>query len=160
MLSMPEYLAECVSEEASEVGQIIGKAQRFGIEDIRKGHEQSNLEHLESEMHDLLTAYDLLMSEINADPFTVRPHLIQAKTTRIYDYMLLSYINNRVDIKDHLYTVIRHISIGGTLRAVLLRHIVNGVTKESVLKCVTAVYEYESDHEFLGAALLKLSKSF
>lgn len=47
-------------EECSEVTQAVSKCLRFGLENYKPGKPNTNLEHLEEELGDLLCMIDLL----------------------------------------------------------------------------------------------------
>lgn len=46
-----------IAEEAVEVAQRALKAQQFGLGEVQPGQDQTNLERLEGEFHDLFTTF-------------------------------------------------------------------------------------------------------
>jgi NTP pyrophosphatase (non-canonical NTP hydrolase) len=51
---------DILQEEAAEVIQAVSKIRRFGIDNAKAGHHQTNREHLEEELGDLLAMIDIL----------------------------------------------------------------------------------------------------
>ena len=61
---MNEKLSEVMDitqEEAAEVIQAISKIRRFGMDNHKAGETQTNLEHLEEELGDMLAMIDILL---------------------------------------------------------------------------------------------------
>jgi len=52
---------DILQEEAAEVIQAVSKIRRFGIDNEKPGADQSNREHLEEELGDMLAMIDILM---------------------------------------------------------------------------------------------------
>lgn len=52
---------DILQEEAAEVIQAVSKIRRFGIDNEKPGKNQSNREHLEEELGDMLAMIDILM---------------------------------------------------------------------------------------------------
>jgi len=52
---------DILQEEAAEVIQAVSKIRRFGIDNEKPGNDQSNREHLEEELGDMLAMIDILM---------------------------------------------------------------------------------------------------
>lgn len=55
---------DILQEEAAEVIQAVSKIRRFGPDNHKSGEDQTNLEHLEEELGDLLAMIDI-MGEMN-----------------------------------------------------------------------------------------------
>lgn len=52
---------DIAQEECAEVIQAISKIRRFGMNNAKPGHDQTNREHLEEELGDVLAMIDILM---------------------------------------------------------------------------------------------------
>jgi NTP pyrophosphatase (non-canonical NTP hydrolase) len=52
---------DILQEEAAEVIQAVSKIRRFGIDNAKPGKDQTNREHLEEELGDMLAMIDILM---------------------------------------------------------------------------------------------------
>jgi NTP pyrophosphatase (non-canonical NTP hydrolase) len=52
---------DILQEEAAEVIQAVSKIRRFGIDNSKMGTSQTNLEHLEEELGDMLAMIDILL---------------------------------------------------------------------------------------------------
>ncbi len=52
---------DIAQEECAEVIQAISKIRRFGIDNAKPGKDQTNREHLEEELGDVLAMVDILM---------------------------------------------------------------------------------------------------
>jgi NTP pyrophosphatase (non-canonical NTP hydrolase) len=52
---------DILQEEAAEVIQAVSKIRRFGIDNAKPGKDQSNREHLEEELGDVLAMIDILL---------------------------------------------------------------------------------------------------
>ena len=52
---------DILQEEAAEVIQAVSKIRRFGIDNSKMGTGQTNLEHLEEELGDMLAMIDILL---------------------------------------------------------------------------------------------------
>ena len=97
MLSKIDYLLSCISEECGEIIQVIGKSQRFGLNDINPSKQLSNKILLKLEIHDLITAYKMLLEELNEN-FEIEDVLIQDKIKRIKKYMKYSEEVKRLEV--------------------------------------------------------------
>lgn len=64
---------DITQEECAEVIQAISKIRRFGLDNHKSGETQTNLEHLEEELGDMLAMIDILleMKVIDADALDV-----------------------------------------------------------------------------------------
>jgi len=85
-----EYLLTCMSEEAAELIQTIGKAQRFGLDD--DFYNEAPLLAMRREFNDLLGVIELLLESIhntyNIDYRAwVLPELIEAKKKKVEKYI-------------------------------------------------------------------------
>lgn len=52
---------DILQEEAAEVIQAVSKIRRFGADNAKHGTEQTNVQHLEEELGDMLAMIDILM---------------------------------------------------------------------------------------------------
>jgi NTP pyrophosphatase (non-canonical NTP hydrolase) len=52
---------DILQEECAEVIQAVSKIRRFGIDNSKNGEGQTNRQHLEEEMGDMLAMIDILM---------------------------------------------------------------------------------------------------
>ena len=52
---------DILQEEAAEVIQAVSKIRRFGIDNAKHGTEQTNRQHLEEEIGDMLAMVDILL---------------------------------------------------------------------------------------------------
>ena len=52
---------DILQEECAEVVQAVSKIRRFGIDNAKPGKDQTNREHLEEEVGDMLAMIDILM---------------------------------------------------------------------------------------------------
>lgn len=52
---------DILQEEAAEVIQAVSKIRRFGPDNHKHGENQTNLEHLEEELGDMLAMIDILL---------------------------------------------------------------------------------------------------
>lgn len=52
---------DILQEEAAEVIQAVSKIRRFGMDNSKSGTGQTNLEHLEEELGDMLAMIDILL---------------------------------------------------------------------------------------------------
>jgi hypothetical protein len=69
-----------LQEECAEVSQAISKCFRFGPDQIKPGKEQTNIQHLQEELGDVLAMIDLLVKK-NVGVETVG--LLNAKVQKI-----------------------------------------------------------------------------
>lgn len=92
-----EYALDCVSEEASEIIQAIGKIKRFGLRDKRTPTHHPNIDILQAEILDLIGALRQLNIELfNVEENPIRIDIepaIQAKIAKIHRYSELSITN-------------------------------------------------------------------
>ena len=52
---------DILQEECAEVVQAVSKIRRFGIDNAKPGKDQTNREHLEEEVGDMLAMIDILL---------------------------------------------------------------------------------------------------
>lgn len=86
------YLIHCLSEEAGEVSQIVGKINRFGLHDVKEGSAVHNATRLQGEVHDLLAVYNELYLALHGKEFVPDPALVRSKLQRLYYYMFYSVL--------------------------------------------------------------------
>lgn len=55
-----EHLLTCLAEECAEVGQIVGKALRFGLNDKGPNHTLTNAQYLATEIGDVVALVEML----------------------------------------------------------------------------------------------------
>lgn len=84
-----EYLLACVGEECGKVQKVVGKAQRFGIFNIKSGTDAANIVKLRNEVHDVLAAYVMLCDEVGVTA-AINRDLIDLKKEQVTKYMALS----------------------------------------------------------------------
>jgi len=57
------HLLACIGEEAGEISQAVGKAQRFGLLDTNPSSKNSNWDDLLNEYHDMVAVMEMLSDE-------------------------------------------------------------------------------------------------
>lgn len=62
-MNRTEHLLCILAEEATEVGQRVSKALRFGVTEIMAGQEHTNAERIMHEYADLVAAIDMLEAD-------------------------------------------------------------------------------------------------
>lgn len=80
------HIIGCVTEEAGEVSQAVGKIIRFGLDDRKFVEGNTNLENLKAEVHDLVAAYQMMCDELGQDPQLNQVRLL-AKKAKVEDYI-------------------------------------------------------------------------
>ncbi len=65
-MTREQYLLDCISEECGEVIQEIGKAKRFGLDDLNPKTKESNENAIHREILDVLAVYLMAFPENNA----------------------------------------------------------------------------------------------
>jgi len=88
-MNTENYLLACISEEAGEVVQAVGKGQRFGLMDVNEDTGDVNLERLILEVHDLLAVYEMLCAEINIS-YEIDKSLLDKKKLKVEKFMKYS----------------------------------------------------------------------
>ena len=81
-----DHLLGCVTEEAGEVQQVIGKIIRFGLHDHNRGQKNTNLADLKQEVHDLYAVYQMVMNELGEDIHLCLDTLCE-KQMKVDEYM-------------------------------------------------------------------------
>lgn len=61
ILDQSNEVMDILQEEAAEVIQAVSKIRRFGMDNGKHGTNQTNKEHLEEELGDMLAMIDILM---------------------------------------------------------------------------------------------------
>ena len=88
-MNRQEYLLTCLSEECAEIIQVVGKTQRFGLDDDFL--EESPRKALQREYNDLLGVVELLMIELYKGDLgyqaCVVRDMIEAKKKKVLKYI-------------------------------------------------------------------------
>lgn len=92
---MKDYLLACVSEEAGEIVQAVGKSHRFGLLDKNPKSKHTNWVDLRKEVHDLIAVYEMLCDEFDRVP-TLDRKLINTKKTKVTKFMGYSNATGRL----------------------------------------------------------------
>lgn len=91
------HIIGCVTEEAGEVSQAIGKIVRFGLHDKKHSDGPDNLTSLKNEVHDLVAVYQMLCMELGEEShFDI--FKLSAKQERVEHYM--KYARDIGQLKD------------------------------------------------------------
>lgn len=85
-MNKTEYLLTCISEEAGEVAQIIGKSQRFGLYSFKRDTNTMNIEELRKEVHDVIATWQMLCEHLGSDS-SISGTLIDIKKARVEHFM-------------------------------------------------------------------------
>lgn len=88
-MEIKDYLLSCLSEEAGEITQAVGKAHRFGLLDKNPNSNNTNWVDLRNEVHDLIAVYEMLCLEFDRADNLDR-HLLNAKQQRVTKLMKYS----------------------------------------------------------------------
>jgi NTP pyrophosphatase (non-canonical NTP hydrolase) len=88
-MEIKDYLLACISEEAGEVSQAVGKAHRFGLLDRNPNSNKTNWVDLRKEVHDLIAVYEMLCDEFDRVEVLDR-EMIEAKKVKVEKYMAYS----------------------------------------------------------------------
>ena len=91
-----DYILACISEEAGEIVQAVGKSHRFGLLDTNPGTERSNYVNLHNEVCDLVAVYEMLCNSMGY-PYELSKGLIEAKKVKVAKYMEVSVQLGRLD---------------------------------------------------------------
>ena len=81
---------DILQEECAEVIQAVSKIRRFGMDNSKHGTDQTNREHLEEELGDMLAMIDILM----ANDIVSWGNLHKAKRAKIEKLKKWSNIQN------------------------------------------------------------------
>lgn len=88
-MEIKDYLLACISEEAGEISQAVGKAHRFGLLDHNPNSEKTNWVDLRKEIHDIIAVYEMLCDEFDRVE-TLDREMISAKKIKVEKYMAYS----------------------------------------------------------------------
>jgi len=88
-MEIKDYLLACISEEAGEISQAVGKAHRFGLLDCNPNSEKTNWVDLRKEIHDIIAVYEMLCDEFDRVEILDR-EMINAKKVKVEKYMAYS----------------------------------------------------------------------
>ena len=94
-MNLQDYLLACLSEEAGEVTQAVGKAHRFGLL-CSHSSASTKWENLRKEVHDLVAVYKMLCKELGQDE-ALDKELLNSKIAEIEHYMVCSKSLGRLD---------------------------------------------------------------
>lgn len=90
-MNKEKYLLTKIQEECAEVIHRATKAVRFGLNEVQKGQDKTNLERLKDEILDLLAAFMVFEEEtsidINYHDFEKFQELVKMRIERIEKYM-------------------------------------------------------------------------
>ena len=84
-----DYLLSCLSEEAGEIVQAVGKSHRFGLLDKNPQTKKTNWVDLRKEVHDLIAVYEMLCDAFDRVD-NIDRKLIEAKKLKVEKYMAYS----------------------------------------------------------------------
>jgi len=87
-MNKKEYLLTCIGEEASEIIQGVGKAQRFGLDDDFL--DESPQEVILREFIELVAVIEMLFGEDIRETILYSAEQIEAKKTKVRKYMKYS----------------------------------------------------------------------
>lgn len=92
-MNRAEHLFTTAAEEATEVGQRISKALRFGLSEVQPGQPLSNAERIVEEFHDLYSMIDWLQAEGHIPAsISIRPDhdTMRRKREKVERFMAIS----------------------------------------------------------------------
>ncbi len=84
-----EHLLTIVAEEGAEVAQRADKALRFGLYEVQPGQDQTNLERLLGEYHDLMASIGMVLDDQRL-PFHINPELLNEKRRKVEKFLAYS----------------------------------------------------------------------
>lgn len=88
-MNKQEYLLTCLSEEAAEIIQAVGKAQRFGLDDDY--NDESPRQVIEREFLDLVAVMDMILENDHVeDLIQYSAEEIRAKQIKVKEFMKYS----------------------------------------------------------------------
>ncbi len=93
------HIIGCMTEEAGEVSQAIGKIMRFGLNDSKYVDGTTNFEDLKTEVHHVVAAYQMLCVEIGEDP-DINLETIAGKKEKVEDYIQYSKSVGHLETKE------------------------------------------------------------
>jgi len=82
------HLLACVGEEAGEISQAVGKAQRFGLLDTNPSSKNSNWDDLLNEYHDMVAVIEMLCDEFGSVVYLVDRERVDRKKQRVEKWMI------------------------------------------------------------------------
>lgn len=84
-MNKSEHLLACLAEECAEVGQAVGKALRFGLNDKAPSHVLTNAEYIANELGDVVALVEMLQ-ELGLIPALDGMHM-ECKKERVKHFM-------------------------------------------------------------------------
>lgn len=95
-MTTEQYLLTKVMEECAEIIERASKAQRFGLEQVQSGQDQTNCQRLIEEFLDLIAVLEMLniIPDFNAD---VNINFIEDKKKKVLYYMNFSRLLGVLD---------------------------------------------------------------
>lgn len=90
-MTREDLLLTMLAEECAEVTQVVSKALRFGLHNIRNAQESTNAQRIVHEFYDIFAVFEMLEEEgiLDTSSNTVEEH-IKIKKARIEEYLLVS----------------------------------------------------------------------
>ena len=95
-MNIEDYLLACISEEAGEIIQAVGKSHRFGVTDKNPNTNDMNFYELKKEIHDLIAVYEMFCAEYEQYTELDRT-MIEKKKERVKHYMQYSKYVAKLD---------------------------------------------------------------
>jgi len=96
-VDIKDYLLACISEEAGEISQAVGKAHRFGLLDKNPKSKSTNWVDLRKEIHDIIAVYEMLCDEFDRVDVIDRK-MVAAKKRKVAKYMKYSDSIGRLEL--------------------------------------------------------------
>ena len=96
-MNTEDYLLACLSEEAGEIIQEIGKCHRFGKQDSPPNSDQTNWDRLRVEVHQLIAVYEMICEDDGRRPLVMDRQLIVEKKVKVNHYMEYSASLGRLE---------------------------------------------------------------
>ena len=87
-MNITQHLLACLSEEAGEIVQSVGKAHRFGLDDCYPDTEHTSRKDLANEMDDLIAVYQILVELGELQPSS--PVRVGAKKEKVLRMLKVS----------------------------------------------------------------------
>ena len=89
-ITTEKFLLLKITEECSELSQRASKAFMFGLQEVQKGQELTNLDRLKNELHDLLHTIKMLEQLNGVNLLTTQYEDYQEKLHKYEEFNLLS----------------------------------------------------------------------
>lgn len=90
-MTLSEYMLTCLIEECSEIIKDATKAQRFGLDDIAPGSEQTNAEKIAHEVNDLIGIITMLKgNKLLSSAILFNQDEVEAKIIKVKKWMKYS----------------------------------------------------------------------